>query len=222
VRGRRHDALLRRDSDATLYLLRGAAMVRSTSSSGHSTVLQILAPGSCWGLSVSLGGLEPTFDVEAAADCEAVVTPGRVLRELVRDRPALARTCLDAASKQLAELQEETARFHNTSTTERVLHRLVQLADTWGRKRRDHVEIALRITQEDLATWARSSRESTTKALQELREAGIIATGRREITVLDPARLKQRSVLVPDEIDLRDDAPRGSAERVTGWARSVR
>jgi CRP/FNR family transcriptional regulator, cyclic AMP receptor protein len=91
-----------------------------------------------------------------------------------------------------------------------VLHRLVQLADTWGRPSGRHIEITLRITQEDLATWARSSRESTTKTLQELREAGVIATGRREITILDPGRLQKRSTIPPDEIDLRDDV-RGTA-----------
>jgi CRP/FNR family transcriptional regulator, cyclic AMP receptor protein len=205
VRARRLEPLLRSGSDATVYLLRGAAMVRSISSSGHSTVLRILAPGSSWGLASSLGNMEADFDVEAATESHALVTPGHVIRELVRERSAVARVCLEAVSQQLAELQEETARFHNTSTTERVLHRLVQLADTWGRPSGRHIEITLRITQEDLATWARSSRESTTKTLQELREAGVIATGRREITILDPGRLQKRSTIPPDEIDLRDE-----------------
>jgi CRP/FNR family transcriptional regulator, cyclic AMP receptor protein len=206
VRVRRHEPLLRSGSDATIYLLRGAAMVRSISSSGHSTVLRILAPGSSWGLASSIGNIEADFDVEAATESHALVTPGHVIRELVRERPAVARACLESVSQQLAELQEETARFHNTSTTERVLHRLVQLADTWGRPKGRHIDISLRITQEDLATWARSSRESTTKTLQELREAGVITTGRRAVTVHDLPELRRRATSSPTQIDLRDEA----------------
>lgn len=44
-----------------------------------------------------------------------------------------------------------------------------------------------------LASWARSSRESTAKALHLLREQGLIRTGRRSMTVLDFEGLEARS-----------------------------
>jgi CRP/FNR family transcriptional regulator, cyclic AMP receptor protein len=200
----RHEILLRRGEDATTYLLRGAALVRSITSSGTSTVLRILAPGAAWGWAGALGNVDLNAEVEAVADSTALVIPGAAIRELVRQRPAIAQACLETVAKELAALQDETARFHNTSTTERVVHRLIQLADTWGRHVEGRIEITLRLTQEDLASWARASRESTTKTLQELRSSGVISTGRREIAILDPARLRRRSTIAPDEIDLRD------------------
>jgi CRP/FNR family transcriptional regulator, cyclic AMP receptor protein len=213
VRCQRHDVVLRSRDDAIAYLVQGAATARSLSTSGASTVLRILAPGDTWGWAGALGQVDIHAEVEAVLDSIALVIPGHALRELVRQRPAIARGCLQEMAAQLADLQNETARFHNTSTTERVVHRLVQLAEFWGRRREGAIEITLRLTQEDLASWARASRESTTKILHELRSSGVITTGRREITVLDLDRLRGRSTATPEEIDLRDPAQEYAASR---------
>jgi CRP/FNR family transcriptional regulator, cyclic AMP receptor protein len=193
VRVPRHQPLLRRGDDTIVCVLGGAMMVRSRSSSGNVAVLRILAPGATWGWAATLGSGGFSADVETITDSSALVTPGPALRRLISERPAVARTCLEAAASELGELQDETARFHNTSTTERVVHRLAQLARTWGRPAEGAIEITLPLTQEDLASWARASRESATKALQELRAGGIISTARREIRVLDVDRLLARS-----------------------------
>jgi CRP/FNR family transcriptional regulator, cyclic AMP receptor protein len=204
VHCQRHEVVVRSHDDAIVYLLQGAATARSLSISGTSTILRILAPGDTWGWADALGHGELHAEVEAILDSTAVVIPGHVMRGLVRQRPAIAQGSLAEVAAELADLQDETARFHNTSTMERVLHRLVQLVDTWGQPVDGGVQITLRITQEDLASWARASRESTTKTLQELRTAGIISTGRREILILEPNRLRRRSTTAGEEIDLRD------------------
>jgi CRP/FNR family transcriptional regulator, cyclic AMP receptor protein len=204
VRVPRQQLLVRRDDDASVYLLSGAAMVRSRSSAGNPTVLRLLPPGATWGWATTVGGDRFSADLETIADCSALVTSGPALRRLIRERPAVARTCLEAAADELGELQDETARFFNTSTTERIVHRLIQLARIWGRPVDGAIEITLPLTQEDLASWARVSRESATKALQELRAGGVISTARREITILDPNRLSRRSTPRTEGIDVQD------------------
>jgi CRP/FNR family transcriptional regulator, cyclic AMP receptor protein len=217
----RDEALLRSGDDTTMHLLSGATMVRSRSSSGDSTVLRILAPGESWGWAAALAG-GFSADVETVADSSALVTSGPALRQLIRERPAIARACLQSVTEELAELQDETARFHNTSTTDRVVHRLLQLADAWGRPVDRGIRIILRLTQEDLASWARASRESTTKALQELRTGGIISTSRREITILDPGRLQGRSTTAERNVRLVDPPPFASPLERGGLAHSLR
>jgi CRP-like cAMP-binding protein len=67
-----------------------------------------------------------------------------------------------------------------------VAGRLVELAERFGVQRSDSaLEVALPITQEELASWSASSRESTARALRTLRGLGLIETNRRRLTVLD-------------------------------------
>jgi CRP-like cAMP-binding protein len=46
-----------------------------------------------------------------------------------------------------------------------------------------------RLAQQELAAMVGASRESVARALAVLRERGVLATGRRTITILDPAVL---------------------------------
>ena len=57
------------------------------------------------------------------------------------------------------------------------------------------IEIALPLSQEELAAWTGSSREAVSKALQLLRSLDIVETGRRRITVLDPDALRRRAAV---------------------------
>jgi CRP/FNR family transcriptional regulator, cyclic AMP receptor protein len=201
----RHERLLRGGDDMTVALLQGTALARAGSLSGASTILSLLAPGSSWGLAEALGSRQSSADVEAIEDCIALVTPGHVVRRLTRDRPPVAQACMRYLASDHARLLEESARFSHTTTSERVVHRLVQLAEGWGRHDGRHTKITLGLTQEDLASWARVSRESVAKVLQELRSDGLIRTARREITILDAARLREHAARPSVVIDIRDE-----------------
>lgn len=80
----------------------------------------------------------------------------------------------------------------DTSPAERAIDRLVRLAREWGKEQDGAIDVTIPLTQEMLASWARSSRESTAKALHHLREQGLVRTGRRSVTILDIAELEAR------------------------------
>jgi CRP/FNR family transcriptional regulator, cyclic AMP receptor protein len=202
----RHGRLMRTGEDTTISLVKGTALARAGSPSGASTILSLLAPGSSWGLAQALGGRHVPADVEAVEDCIAFVTPGQVVRRLTRDRPAIAQACMRYLASDHARFLEESARFSHTTTSDRVVHRLIELAEGWGRADGQHTRITLGLTQEDLASWARVSRESVAKVLQELRSGGLIRTARREITILDPARLQEHAARPTVVIDIREEA----------------
>jgi CRP-like cAMP-binding protein len=74
-----------------------------------------------------------------------------------------------------------------------VAARLVELAERFGTSADDGIVIEMHFTQEDLAGWTGSSREAVIKALRALRGLGLIATGRRSVTVLDLEGLERRA-----------------------------
>lgn len=190
--------------DALTILLEGVAVASVPSPAGAEVMTRILGPGGTTGLRVVLGQTSASIDLTALTSVEALVVPGESLRRCLGDLPALTDACLRSLAEELAEAMDEIARFANTTTTERVLDRLIELADAWGEPTVDGIRITIPLTQEMLASWARSSRESTAKVLHDLRKSDVIRTARREMHILDPDRLRAR----------RGDTPAASSDEL--------
>jgi CRP/FNR family transcriptional regulator, cyclic AMP receptor protein len=187
------DETIRRAGDDVVgVILDGVAIGSQTSDEGPEVITDILGPGSAIGLPVVLGHLEAGADATALTTTEVLRLPGRELRRKLTEHPALARACLSAALVEISTLRSQLARFAYTSTTERVVYRLLELAAGWGEQTDHGIVIRIPLTQEMLASWARASRESTAKVLSDLRQAQIIRTARRELIVLDPDGLARR------------------------------
>jgi CRP-like cAMP-binding protein len=195
-----HGTVLRRDrggllltwgDDRVLVLLSGAAKEHLATATDPDVVLRILQPGDVAGLSTALG-TPSGGDVTALGTCHALVVPGRVLRQLARARPAVAGAWLRAATEQLDDLRTRIWAFASTSTSQRVVCRLLELSDRFGEQVDGECRVRCELTQAELASWAGASRESTAKALHELRRAGLVITRRRHLTILDPEALEGR------------------------------
>jgi CRP/FNR family transcriptional regulator, cyclic AMP receptor protein len=192
----------RSDDDSVLLLLDGVAVATLPSHDGTEVVTAILGPGACSGLSVVLGSLEGDADVAALEPVDALHLPGPEFRRSLAAHPGLALATMRTLAAEVATVRQETARFAYTSTTERVLARLVELAETWGEPKDGEIRITIPLTQEMLASWARASRESTAKVLHDLRKAKVIRTARRELTILDLDRLQRRATATDEGEEL--------------------
>jgi CRP-like cAMP-binding protein len=187
-----HEQLRRAHDDVVALVLEGVAIGTLIADDGSQVISAILDAGSAGGLPVVLGQVGAGMELTGLTAVDALVLPGPELRRHLSQRPELAHAFLSTVTAELAHVRVEEARFAYTSTTERVVHRLLELADRWGETVDGQILIRLPLTQEMLASWSRSSRESTAKILQELRHSGVIRTGRRELTILDLDRLLLR------------------------------
>jgi CRP/FNR family transcriptional regulator, cyclic AMP receptor protein len=196
--------VLRAEDDLVAIIARGAAKAHALTPDGDQVIVAMLGPGESWGYGVALGYHLGGTDLTAVEPVDALLLPGSELRALLVSRPAVATACLRAVGRQLAGAQAELLRFAGTSTADRVTHRILELATRWGREEGERVTITLPLTQDELASWASASRESTAKVLHRLRNAGVIATGRRTMAVLDMDDLRRRCDQGPTEtvIDL--------------------
>lgn len=193
ARLRRGGSLLRPKDDLAALVLRGTAVAAAIGRDGQPVVVDFLGPGALTGLPVVLGQPDAGLEVTALAPLDGLLFPGGQLRDRIGRHPTLATACLRAVNAELAVARRDLASHADTSTTERVVDRLLQLAEDWGEEKDGTVDLVIPLTQEMLASWARSSRESTAKALHLLREQGLIRTGRRSMTILDFEGLKARS-----------------------------
>jgi CRP/FNR family transcriptional regulator len=111
---------------------------------------------------------------------------------------ALAQRDLRVARALLIELSERARSFVNeipgtafATVRQRVARQLLDLASTHQQDSDPTGELAVRITQQDLAAAVGTVREVVVRTLRQLREAGVVRTERDRIVVLDPAQLTE-------------------------------
>jgi CRP/FNR family transcriptional regulator, cyclic AMP receptor protein len=74
----------------------------------------------------------------------------------------------------------------------RVCRRLVELASSHGEPLADGVLVRA-LSQQDLADWAGVSRDGVVRALHELREAGLVESGRGRVLIKNLAAVTERA-----------------------------
>ncbi len=110
----------------------------------------------------------------------------------------LAARDLGVAHALLVELSERARNFVNeiprttfASVRQRVARQLLDLASTDQHGGDPGGELAVRITQQDLADAVGTVREVVVRTLRQMRDAGAVRTERDRIVVLDPVQLTE-------------------------------
>ena len=110
----------------------------------------------------------------------------------------LAARDLGVAHALLVELSERARNFVNeiprtsfASVHQRVARQLLDLASTGQHGGDPGGELAVRITQQDLADAVGTVREVVVRTLRQMRDAGAVRTERDRIVVLDPVQLTE-------------------------------
>ena len=123
--------------------------------------------------------LPPTADeVLVALGPSRVTAVSADARDRLLASPALARRVVEQLALGLAQRQEALANFAPTRHTERVRRKLLQLARGYGHVVRDGIRIDVPLSHALLAEMVGSSRETVTRALDELeRDRFVVRAG---------------------------------------------
>jgi CRP-like cAMP-binding protein len=176
----------------TLYIIEsGKVRIFILSESGQEISVNIYGPGEVFGELSLLDGLPRSA---GAVTLEKTVT--LTLRRddflpLLEACPGMARGIIEVLGTRL---RYTTAYAENLSFLDvygRVAAKLLELADRYGVEK-EGIEIGLRLTQAELATWVAATRESVNKVLGTYRDQGLIAVEGQRITILDRKGLERR------------------------------
>ena len=99
-------------------------------------------------------------------------------------RPSAAKALLEQLATTLAQNHEALGTFGSTRHVERVRRKLLQLARNYGRVVRDGIRIDFPISHMVIADMVGSSRETVTRALDELQRDGFVARRGRSYRLL--------------------------------------
>src|SRR5262245_19495896 len=171
-------------TDVVYLVVTGRARVYTATSEGNEVTLSVRGPGDLIG---EMGALDPGSPRSATAvaldplRCRVIRAPELVAVLEAHPRAALA--VLRLVIGRLREADRRRTEFGSYTTTRRLARLLV---DTAGDARGD-----LALAQQEMAGLIGASRGAGARALAEMRDRGLGATGRRSVTVRDPHGLRR-------------------------------
>jgi CRP/FNR family transcriptional regulator, cyclic AMP receptor protein len=159
---------------------------------GRELLLATKVPGDCFGEMSALDGQPRSARAVALEDTVVGQLEPDGFMALLEENAALAVELLRRMSDVLRETNRRLGDIAGADTTTRVARRLVDLAMA----ARELLDVSegpqrLSVTQDDLAIWLGTTRESVARALARLRNERCVTTGRGRIVITDMAALRR-------------------------------
>lgn len=192
-RNYRAGTVLFRESDRGGFVLavrNGRVKVFVSTPSGREIVLAIKAPGDLLGELSAIDGRPRSATAVAIEPGQAVVVSNEVFDDVIDSHPRLAVRLLRTLATQLRDTNTFSTEHQDADVPTRVARRVLYIAERFGEHCGPGVQISFALSQDDLAGWVGASREATSRALAQLRAAGLVTTGRLRIAVPELAALR--------------------------------
>ena len=185
------DTTIYREGEASraFLVISGLFRLFLVSGDGRQVTIRYGRPSDVLGTALVVGG---PLDVRAQTLAPSTILGidvGR-LEEAARRDAAVAYALSQELSRRLDETLQQMAINAFGSVKQRVASQLLELATT---KNRSDARLSARLSQQELADAVGSVREVVSRALRDLRAAGIVATSTDEVVILDAARLFDES-----------------------------
>ncbi|WP_432839196.1 Crp/Fnr family transcriptional regulator [Dactylosporangium sp. CA-092794] len=185
--------------DTHVELLLSGFVKVTTSVEGFETLLGIRAPGELVGEVGALTGAPRNATVTACGRVTAGVLNQAEFDAFLRRHPEAAARVTASVAGQLRWANRRRTDFAVYPAHVRLARVLVEVADLCGRPAPGGgVEIGVPLSQPELATMIAIAQATVQKAIQELRRRGLLSTGYRRLTILDPAGLRALAEIDPE------------------------
>jgi CRP/FNR family transcriptional regulator, cyclic AMP receptor protein len=180
------------DPADSLHLIRkGRFGVRITTPVGDTATLSVRGPGDAFGELALLGGESVRSATVAALE------PGEThsvyrddFQRLRRQYPVVNDVLIGILTDRLRRLSEQVIEAYYVPADRRVLRRVCELAELYGR---GDEELVVPLTQEELAELAGTSRATVNRVLREAERRGSVELRRGKTAVLDLDALARRA-----------------------------
>jgi CRP-like cAMP-binding protein len=177
--------------DTHVVLLVSGFVKVTTAVEGFETLLGIRLPGEVIGEISALTGDPRSATVTACGRVTAGVVARADFEAFLRRRPDAATLVTATVARQLRWANRRRTDFAAFPAHIRLARLLVEIADVCGLERPDgSVEIAVPLSQPELAAMIAIAQATVQKAVHELRDRNLIGTGYRRIIIVDPGRLR--------------------------------
>lgn len=166
-------------------LLAGLMRVFLAGLDGRQVTIRYMRPGSLSGSSLMVTGAPAGVCVQAVTAIRGLMLDVAGVRALAQSDARVAW----ALAREVAHSQEEIMRAFGVTAFGTVRQRLARHLLDMAAERQAGARLVAQVSQQELADAVGTAREVVARTLRELRDAGIVRTGRGGVELLDPSRL---------------------------------
>lgn len=179
--------------DALMFLLFGQLQVVDLSPDGREIGLNLLGPGAFFGELAIIDGLPRSASVIALSHSEVAFLPREQALELFYEEPSVTRMMFAHLARAVRQLSESRALLGMHNAYQRVYGLLANMMRTAPGGLH---EIEALPTQQEMAIMINTSRETVSRALNELLAKGIVEKDMGRLIVRKPAQLVEMAGVV--------------------------
>lgn len=170
-------------------VISGRVKVYKLSLEGKEQILHVFGPGEPIGEVPVFAGETFPANAQALNSSELAFFPRRELRDLFSKDPSLAMNMLAVLAKRLREFTVLIEDLSLKELSNRLAAYIIHLQDIQHRAE----EVVLDISKGNLANILGTSQESLSRMFKKMNDLGIIKVDKRNIQILDQARLEDIS-----------------------------
>jgi len=170
--------------EVMFILKEGRVQLYRISPEGKKLVITTLGPHTLFGEMALIGAKMHNTFAEAVDDCLICVMSRSDLERLILNKPRVALRILEITGKRLREAEERLESMAFKGIPARLASLLLRLSEEQGS------DTIVGLTHQDLAESVGTYRETATQVLNDLKSQGLIAIGRKRITILDAEGLE--------------------------------
>jgi CRP/FNR family cyclic AMP-dependent transcriptional regulator len=173
----------------TLFILKkGRVRIFRVSPDGRALTTALITPGTIFGNMTLLGQQMHDNFAEALDDVVVCVMARADVHRFLLSDPRISIRISEILGRRVAELERRLSDTVFKSVPQRVAATLCLLAGE-QQKRPFGRGVQLTLTHEQIAALTGTSRETTTKVLDEFADRGLLRLGRGKVTILDPTAI---------------------------------
>lgn len=172
------------DSTMLYVIVSGRVKLSQVTSEGNQVIVNYFGPGEGLGIVMALNDLPYPLSAEAIEPCVAVGWGRDTMRDLMSHNAQLAMNGMNMVGRRFTQMQSRFQELATQRVEQRVARALLRLVRQFGRRTDEGVLIDMPLSREDLAQMTGTNLYNVSRILSKWESNGLIATGRKQVTLL--------------------------------------
>lgn len=172
------------------YIVSGYVKTYNISDEGETQLIAISGPGDLFPLHWALNAQRRPVFYETLSDIEFKLLPKAEFKAQIMDSTSYLRAALEMVLASFTASQERIHNLEFRMARKRLTFRLLFLAERFGERHGNTVDIAVPITYQDLADSLSITRETVNRSMSQLIKEGLVTRTDHHLAINKLAELK--------------------------------